>query len=229
MSCQTVQRFISAYLDDSLSRAEQNDVTRHLAHCRECAVRSEQLQHLRMLLRDLPAATPPAQVAGRLRVMASHERLRRLNRVDTAARLRHAAGYLKLLGDNLMRPLALPFAGGLASALFLFGMLVPTLLFQFNFRDDVPTAFYTEPSLMETGGTMDVNTEAVVELTLNERGQVTDYLVARGNLDRNAENNLLANLVLFSSYSPATLFGQPTSGKVRVLVSQRRSRIVVRG
>lgn len=228
MSCQTVQKFIPAYVDESLTAEERHRVTHHLAHCRSCATRCEQMHHLRVMLQNLPLAAPPPDLATRLQVTASHERARRLARVDLPTRLENWAARARLFMDNLMRPVALPFAGGLVSALFLFMMLVPTLCFQFNFRNDVPiSAFYTEPALVEAAPFGFLHDDAVVELTLDEKGLVTDYTVQAGKMDRQAESNLMANLVLFSSYSPATLFGRPTSSKVTL--SFRRSRIVVRG
>ena len=68
--------------------------------------------------------------------------------------------------------------------------------------------------------------ETVIELTINEKGQVTDYSVPSGKLDPALEAKL-ANLVMFSVGTPATFFGQPMTGKV--LVSFRRSQIFVRG
>jgi hypothetical protein len=230
MSCHTVQKFISAYLDDSLHAEERDKMAWHLARCRECAIRSDEVHRLRTMLRSIPVAAPPPSLATRLRVLASHERARRLARLTISVRLQHWAGRLRLFTDNLMRPVALPFAGGLASALVLFSMLVPNLSFQFNFHNDVPIrAFYTEPSLIDTAPFNFTYTHdgAVVELTINSKGLVTDYYFPESQLDRNAENNLIANFVLFSSYRPATMFGQPTSGKLRFSI--RRSRVDVRG
>lgn len=228
MSCQKVQKFISAYVDRSLAGEEQERMTQHLAHCRECALRSEQARHLRAMLRSMPVAAPPPELVTRLRVVASHERARRLVRVDFRTRLANWADRARLFTDNLMRPVALPFAGGLASALFLFSMLMPTLFFQFNFRDDVPvSAFYTEPAIIEAAPFGFNYEDVAVELTINERGEVIDFAFSGAKLDRNTENSMIANLALFSSYTPATLFGRPTSGKVQLV--SRRSRIVVRG
>ena len=59
----------------------------------------------------------PDALAERLRVLASHERERLLLRVNLAVRLRNWKERVQLSFDNMMRPLALPFAGGLLSAL----------------------------------------------------------------------------------------------------------------
>lgn len=226
MSCQTVQKFISAYMDRKLAGEERDIVARHLAGCRECASHSEQLLHLRSVLRSLPVPAPPKSLTSRLRVVASHERARRVSRVTWKSWFDGLSSRIGLTIDNMMRPLALPFAGGLLSALCLFGVLMPTLLFQYKLSDDVPTAFYTEASLSRISPAGFMSDETIIELTINERGQVTDYSVPFGKLDQSLQIQL-ANLVMFSQGAPATLFGQPTSGKV--LVSFRRSHIVVRG
>lgn len=226
MSCQKVQKLISPFLDQKLAWEVRDSVSEHLAHCRECAVRTEELVHLRRILQHLPGAAPPARLTARLRVMASHERSRRLSRLNVRARLQAWVDQTSLWVDNLMRPLALPFAGGVLSALVLFSMLMPTLGFQRTFHNDVPTVLYTEAT-MELMAPFGMNEdETLVELTIDERGQISDYSFPEGKRDRLLESNI-ANLVLFSQFAPATWFGQPTSGKI--LVSFRRSRIVIRG
>lgn len=232
MSCESVRSSITAYLDQLLTGAEEARLMQHLSHCRDCATQIDAYRHSRAMLRGLPVASPPPELRSRLRVLASHERERRLARIDWSTRLDHLGARIRLWTDNLMRPVALPFAGGLVSAMFLFGMLVPALLFQIDLRNDVPTqlsyieatAEPTEPLFPEANLINHNDDETtVVELTIDERGQVTDWSTS-GKLDQ-AHNSLLGQLVFFSRYSPASLFGQPVSGKVIV----RRDRIVVRG
>lgn len=227
MSCLTVQKLISAHLDRQLPDEERSRVEQHLAGCRECAERSRQFAQVRGALRSMIRARPPAQLISRLQVVASKERARRLERIEAGSALRHFLAQFRLFIDNLMRPVALPFAGGLLSALCLFGMLMPTLWLRMgSIQGDVPTAFYTQPSLEDMGPVEFLNDETVIEVTVDERGRITDYSVPSGKLAHNLESQM-ANLVLYSSFQPATLFGRPTSGKV--LVSFRRSQIVVRG
>jgi predicted RNA-binding protein (virulence factor B family) len=113
------------------------------------------------------------------------------------------------------------------SALVMFAMLVPSLAFPHNFRNDVPLwRLYTDPALQEMNP-VDAGDEIVVEVTIDERGRVQGYVVTQGRMTPEIENNLENNLVLFSRFAPATVFGRPTWG--RVLVSFRRSQISVRG
>ncbi len=227
MSCQSLQKFISSYLDGTLAGEERENITRHLAHCRECGARWEETRHVRFMLHDLAAAPVPLALASRLRALAVHERMRRLTWVSFGARVRNWVDYARLWADNLMRPLALPFAGGVLSALVLFSMLVPTLAFQFNFRNDVPTALYTQASLSEMAPfTFNYDTETMVEVTVNDRGEVANYSLPNGEVDRKLDSTI-ANILILSSFKPATLFGRPTYGKV--WLSFRRSHIVVKG
>lgn len=229
MSCEKVQKSISAFIDQSLAEDEHESVREHLEICGVCHRRAERVSRLRSALRGMPLATAPPILASRLRVLASHERARRLAHMSYSALWHYYKDRLKLAADNLMRPVALPFAGGLLSALFLFAMLVPTLgqdLFQRHISNDVPIALYTQPTLEVISPFGINNDEAVVELTIDERGQITNYSIPAGQDNRQLEANL-ANMVLFSTFTPATWFGQPTSGKV--LLSFRRAHIVVRG
>jgi hypothetical protein len=131
----------------------------------------------------------------------------------------------RLVVDNMMRPLALPFAGGLVSALFLFSMLVPTLRFFPGPLNETPTALYTEPTIATTSP-FGVSDEVLVELIINEEGRVVDYFLRDRQMNRQLIGQI-GNMILFTSFNPATSFGQPTGG--RVLVSFRRSLIVVKG
>ena len=225
MSCATVQKSISAFLDRMLGEEDRIHVSLHLESCRECADLYEQIARTHGMVAELPQAALPARLRTRLRVLASHERERRMRRRSASDVLYHWGERFWLFTDNLMRPLALPFAGGLVSALFLMSVLVGTLGFRINLHNDVPTAFYTQPSLEEMAPFGFDHDEVVVELTINERGQITDCSFPDPKVD--GSDLSIANVMLFSRFQPATLFGQPTSGKVRM--SLRRKSIVVRG
>src|SRR5262245_56703078 len=111
MSCRTVLKSLSPYLDKALSRSESEGVTLHLAGCRECAARTRELTQVRKLLLATPQRQVPAKLASELRVLASHEKARR-----SRSRWANCVEWMRLAVDNLMRPVAIPFAGGLASA-----------------------------------------------------------------------------------------------------------------
>jgi hypothetical protein len=157
----------------------------------------------------------PEALAGRLRVLASHERERRLRRASLSALMRHWGSWVWLCFDNMMRPRALPIAGGVISALLLVGVWLPALASNQS-SDDVPLATwgYIGPSPLDVRATGGAG-NAVVELTIDERGRVVDYTVTSG-----AMTPELGGMILFSRFNPATLFGRPTSGKLVYRLSQ---------
>jgi hypothetical protein len=223
MSCDDMHEMVSSLLDRRVSAGEKESVLAHLESCRHCGAEFESMRELRGALRQLDKPELPASLLEGLRMLAMNERLRRLSHVGLSARAHRWAGRVQLVFENLMRPMALPFAGGVLSALVMFAMLVPSLAFPHNFRNDVPLwRLYTDPALEEMNP-VDAGDEIVVEVTIDERGRVQGYVVTRGQMTPEIENNL----VLFSRFAPATVFGQPTWG--RVLVSFRRSQISVRG
>jgi len=226
MSCQTVQNSLSEFLDHRVAGDERTRVAGHLAGCRECAAHLRALSELRDGLRSLPAAAVPERLGMESQVLASHERAR-WNATKTLPLALHAwAVDLKLAVDNLMRPLALPFAGGLVSALLLFSLLVPTLGFRPSVLNDIPTGFYTAATLVEVAPLGIHNDETVVALYVDAKGQAMDYSVQQGKVSPEMQADL-TKMMFFSRFTPATWFGQPTNGKV--LVSFRRINYVVRG
>jgi len=231
MSCQTVRNSVSDFLDHVVDGEERMRVAQHLAECRECAAYFDQHTQLRDNLKSLPVAQVPARLHTQLQIIASRESVRRNATGTLPLVARNFRRNLKLAIDNLMRPLALPFAGGLASALLLFGLVVPTLGFRPDVRNDVPSGFYTAATLVQVVPVGVANDETVVDLPVVElyvdaKGQAMDYSVQRGQISPAMQADL-NQMIFFSRFTPATWFGQPTSGKV--LVSFRRVHYVVRG
>jgi hypothetical protein len=216
MNCRTVLNSLSEHLDGCLPSQHRQRVLQHLDGCPSCKVQFQQLSRVRDAIGKLPVAVPPAHLNSALRVMASQERDRRLARIHP---FRHIAVRFQLWADNLMRPLALPFAGGLLSAVLLFGMLVPTFSFSFQrFGDDVPVALFTAPTLkLQCPFSYPVE-DMAVEVLVDGQGRVVDYTITEGPdlpmssaLRRAIESNLL-----YTQFTPATAFGQPRYGKAQV-------------
>ncbi len=164
-------------------------------------------------------------MAGWLRcgTLSAHcrSRLRRRNWLRIFKSWRRRNWYGALVIDNLMRPLAVPFAGGLTSALFLFGMLVPYLGLLRNPANDKPTALYTEASVESVADFGSRNSDdTLIEVRIDGQGRMVDYSVLQGQMTSD-----VGNFLLFTTYTPATLFLQPASSRIVI----RRSRIVVKG
>jgi hypothetical protein len=222
MSCEYSQESISTYLDGRLTEPERKSLVLHLQVCGECAAAHDSTARLRSALRSTPVAPAPKRLETQLRILASRELVRR-RRMSCVPALAEWMDRVRLLFDNLMRPMALPFAGGLTSALFMFVMLLPSLGFLRDTTHDTPSPLYTEASV----GRLDnfasgskTSDDTVVEVQIDGQGHMVDYNVLEGKMTGD-----FGNLLLFATFTPATVFLQPAPGKVVI----RRSRIVVKG
>src|SRR5438105_4363945 len=101
-------------------------------------------ERLSRALRALPVPVPPPGLTTSLRVIASRERQRRVSARHLGAALSALHDRWELFTHNLMRPLALPIAGGVFSAVALFSMLVPTYPVRAGSTFDVPTVLTTQ-------------------------------------------------------------------------------------
>ena len=230
MDCLQVQWMLSAFLDGCIVESEKRLLEEHLKSCVECDARNAELVAVRTALRAVPVRKVNRQLALTLRSMASHEAARRRRRVDLRARVHDVTERMTFWASGLMKPLALPAAGGLASAVLLF-MAVMT-----NFQGiisvpqpgDIPTVLATEAQLKST--LLDTAPEEInVDVLVDEQGRVIDYSLPKG-LDlvtRQALKRVIGNSLLFSQFHPATSFGRPTSGWVPVTF--RRTQLEVRG
>jgi hypothetical protein len=178
---------------------------------------------LSLALRSLPRRLPPADLTSRLRIIASRERLRVMgNSLVFGDRFR-------LFFDNLMRPLALPFAGGIFSTVLLFSMcMMPMYSVHASSTFDVPTGLHTDAALWATAPIDASSGDVIVDVTIDADGRMIDYKIVSGNLCKNEKlRRSIEGALLLTRFVPATAFGQPVEGRMRLLL--QTSRIDVKG
>jgi hypothetical protein len=180
-------------------------------------------------LQSLPKVSIPRGLTTQLQVLASREALRRRRRVSVRSFSSHIWEETLLLFNNLMRPYAVPCAGGLVSTLVLFSLVAPSFAVNRQIQHDVPISLATEASLASSFSLHLSDHDLVVDVDIDEQGRVAGYSIPRGQawakdpvLVRNLENTLLC-----TKFTPATFFGQPASGKTRITL--RRSAVDVQG
>jgi hypothetical protein len=181
-------------------------------------------------LRALTRQMPPAMLTDRLRVMASRESQRRRHWSSPSALLRWWAERLGLFCNNLLRPVAVPFAGGLLSAvILLLTVLAPVYPIQRHDAVDVPSPIFTQPMVLSSLVLPDSDEDMMVDVWIDGQGRVVDYSIPPGQVwaGETARVRSVEATLLCTRFSPATLFGQPASGKVRITF--RRSHLEVRG
>jgi hypothetical protein len=167
-----------------------------------------------------------------LRAMASHAASRRRRFGGVAGWFRESLISFRLRIGQLLRPLAVPTMGGVFSAILLFSLVLT------NFRgivrahpNDVPTALGTNATLVSSPP-LNVDSEyVVVDVLVDEQGQVIDYRFPEdwGALKSPEARKRLEEALRFSTFQPATNFGKPVQGWVRVNYSTQRSEMDVQG
>jgi hypothetical protein len=153
-----------------------------------------------------------------------------LARVSLSARLRRWASRIELTFENMMRPVALPFTGGVLSTLLIFTLLVPSLSFSHDIRGQ---EFYTGPvgkmvtnpydevadadadfPRIEAPNTPSTDYYNVVDMYIDDTGRVVDWSVVRGVLTDD-----MKSIIILGRFQPATAFGMPTAATIRVVQS----------
>ena len=200
---------------------------------------------LTRLLRSLPRRSVPAQVRGSLRVLASHE-------LDRAAGKGIAwFDRVRLFSRDLMRPLALPLAGGVFSTIVLFSMFGPIYSAQGRngFDIPIPPSLRSQATVLSSdrGGQRDPTVlktapmlaygadDVIVDVMVDGQGRMIDYTIVSADAshaDASKNDGLrrsIGAVLLLTEFHPATTLGRPVAGKVRLSVSACHSSIDVKG
>lgn len=202
-----------------------------LQHNRDELLRPEVLSQA---LASLPPRVSPPGLTNTLRVVALRERQRRASRRSLRQICADWRDRARLGAANVMRPMMLPVAGGVFSAIILFSMwLVPTYPVHAavgSFDVPIMLTVATDPMLTGSAPLGLGDADVVVEVSVDDQGHMVDYKVLSGEsfLKDSSFRRRLENSLLFTVFAPATSFGHRTSGKVRIPFISSSS-IIVKG
>ena len=221
---------LSAFLDGRIVESEKRLLEKHLKFCVECGARYASMGAIQTALRAVPVRKVDRHLSLSLRALGSREAARRRRQVDFRAKLHDLAGRVTFWVSELMKPLALPAAGGLATAVLLFVAVMTSFsgIISAPQPGDIPTVLATEALLKST--LLETAPEEInVGVLVDEQGRVTDYSLPKGldEITRQELRREIGKSLLFTQFQPATMFGQPTAGWVRVKF--RRTQLEVRG
>jgi hypothetical protein len=231
MNCRIAEEKISLWLDGLLGAEELRSLEEHIEDCNVCALHAHQFGTLKTTLAVLPKAIPPKELNTALLVVASKARRDQMRCRDTASVLQHWRDKGQLWMSNLMRPLAVPVAGGVLTALLLFAMLAP----MYGIRDlrlaDVPTGpmLSTKAALKSSISFGLSDDDVVVDVLIDGEGRLLDYSIPV-DLTPGISKELrkcIENTLLCTQFTPATMFGLPKVGKLRITL--RRNQVDVAG
>jgi hypothetical protein len=204
---------LTDYLDGRLTGREMQEVDEHLHTCQSCVQEWKSQRDLQSALVGLGPVKEPADLPLRIRVAVSQERARSRRSIFTI---------LDLTWKNSMGPFLLQAGAGFASAVLLLGTIV-FLVTVFArpqaaaAAPDEPLGNATAPHLLyfsnAQGGNQStaIDGPMVVEVCINDAGEVYDYRIVSGPTDATTRSQV-ENLLLFSRFAPARLFGQPVRG-----------------
>jgi len=214
MKCSVAQRLMSSYLDAALTRSEFSQVHEHLTACRKCATRYASLQRTQSLVGSLGRKAVPADLALRLRVVLSQ-------RLANARRSRWEMRRVRW--QNAVNAFMVPATASVVTTLIIFGLLISFLVpAQLTASNDVPTMLYTPPQLQFTPfelGMGNATDSLVVEAYVGADGRVLDYRILSGGEDERILSEL-KNMLIFTTFHPATSFGRPTAGRAILTFSK---------
>ena len=206
-NCKAIRRSLWDFNTGALDGGEREVVAAHLEECRECRLHRSEIRSMRTGLRSLPQRSLTPLLETRLKVIASRERSRSILRRDIAARWLEFRLRARLFFDNLLKPLAVPATGGILASMLCFGTIVDTLQYRPDWRNDIPVGLFTQVTLDDVSPFSCIGQDVIVQLSVDANGKVVDYTLPRG-IASPAELHEIGNLVLYSTFTPATSFGQ---------------------
>jgi len=120
--------------------------------------------------------------------------------------------------ENALRAFMVPAAVGLASAVVIFGFLMGFFGLPLQAGNaDVPLGFNTTPKLEQSAFSAAVSSisddSLVIEAYVSADGRVEDYRVLSNPQQGKDLPPQVKNMLIFTTFRPATLMGRPTAGR----------------
>jgi hypothetical protein len=216
MTCSIAKGLMSSYLDGAVTRGQMSQMDEHLRACVECATRFASLQRTQTLVSSLGRKPVPLNLSLKLRVALSKE---------LANSHRSRWERLVVRWENAFNAVMVPATAGTLTTLLVFGVLMSVLWpAQVRASNDVPTMLYTPAELKSTPFELSMgiaNADSlVVEAYVGADGRVLDYRILSAPEDAAPILPQLKNMLIFTTFNPATAFGQPTSSHVILTFSK---------
>jgi len=207
MTCSEAKSLFSPYLDGRVTGSQMLALSRHFETCSGCHAEYESLRGTQQLLVKVGRRKAPDDLGLKLRLAISRE--------AAQARRSYFQDFLVRL-ENAMQAFMVPATAGLASAVVIFGFLMGFLALPLQAGSDVPIMINTAPQFEQSafgnslGGINDDS--LVIEAYVDSNGRVQDYRVLSNPQQPKDLPPQVKNVLIFTTFRPATFMGRPTAG-----------------
>jgi len=208
MKCSEAKSLFSPYLDGMVTGTQMLALTEHLDSCDRCQEGYAALRRAQHLLTAVGRRKAPDDLALKLRLAISRE-------AAQARRPYFTSLWMRM--ENAVRGFMVPATAGLVSAVLTFGFFMGfyALPLQAGSRD-VPLLLNTAPQLEQSAfGTAlsSIKDESlVIEAYVDSNGRVQDYRVLSNPQQPKDLPPQVKNVLIFTTFRPATFMGRPTAG-----------------
>lgn len=208
MKCVQAHSLFSPYLDGAVSGLQMQALSAHLQQCEKCRHGYEALSRTQRLLTAVGRRRAPNDLALRLRVAISQE---------VAKSKRPFLGGWTIRLQNAFRSFTVPATAGLAVAITVFAVLMGSAAMPLQAgTSDVPFV-QTAPQFMRSQFSMSLDNSKddslVVEAYVDPFGRVDGYRILSSSKATESLLPEVENILIFTTFRPATYMGTPTSGR----------------
>lgn len=209
MKCAQSKSLFSSYLDGAVTGRQMYALAEHLEACAACSQDYAWLKQSQQLLATVGRRKAPADLALNLRLAISKE---------VAQRAGNSWQGLQVRLENTLNAFAVPVTAGLFAAVAIFAFLIGSLALPLQAdNDDVPLLLNTAPQLQQTafGTPLDSISDdsLVIEAYVDSNGRVQDYRILSNATGAKELLPRVKNMLIFTTFQPATSMGRPTSGR----------------
>jgi Putative zinc-finger len=207
MTCSQAKSLFSPYFDGAVTGKQMRAVSEHLENCSVCRQQYTSLRQVQQLLLNVGRRRASADLALKLRLAISREAALSRGRYWQT---------LNVHFRNIVDAFMVPATAGLASAVITFGLLLGFFALPLKANNpDVPLVFYTAPRLERSAFGSEVDSIKgdflVIEAYVDANGRVEDYRVLSNPETKDIPPEV-KNMLIFTTFQPATTMGRPTAG-----------------
>jgi hypothetical protein len=220
MTCTQARQLFSPYLDGAVSGVQMQSLDRHMRECVECHRHYVSLQQVQQMMALAGRRKAPQDLALKIRVAGSRQ----------AAQARRSSWEgIEVRLQNVLNAFMVPATAGLITAVAVFVVLMGYLAPLQAGNPDVPLLVYTAPQLQQSAfatSIESINSDSlVIEAYVDRMGRVQDYRILSEPPESAQLLPQVKNMLIFTTFRPATTLGRPTAGRAVLSFSK----ISVRG